>query len=90
MYLISTESACIEELFQMAFENATASIFICTKPAPQPSSEAANCLTSQIASGLTSGEEKPKIYRQGFPNNFSLSRAKANRETQGARTDIHT
>lgn len=90
MYLISAESACIEELFQMAFENATGSKFICTKLAPQPSSEAANCLPSQISSGLTSEEETPKIYRQWFPNNFSLSRAKANQETQRARTDIHT
>jgi len=27
----------------MAVENATGAIFICTKPAPQPSSEAAGC-----------------------------------------------
>lgn len=46
MCLISAESACIEELFQMAFENATGSIFISTKLAPQPSSEAANGLTA--------------------------------------------
>lgn len=46
MCLISAESACIEELFQMAFENATGSIFIYTKLAPQPSSEAANGLTA--------------------------------------------
>lgn len=90
VYIISVESACIEELFQMGFENATGSIFICTKPAPQPSSEATNCLTSQIASGLSSGEEKPKIYRQWFPNRFIVTRAKANQETQGTRTGIHT
>lgn len=45
----------------MAFENATDSIFIYTKLAPQPSSEAANGLTAQILSGSTNGEEKPKI-----------------------------
>lgn len=74
----------------MAFENATGSIFIYTKLASQPSSEAANSLTAQIVSGSTNGEEKPKICRQCFPDNFILRRAKANKGTQGARTDIYT
>lgn len=59
----------------MAFENATSSIFIYSKLVPQPSSEAANGLTAQIVSGFTNGEEKSKIYRQCFPNNFILRRA---------------
>lgn len=68
----------------MAFENATGSIFICTKPALQLSSESANCLTAPIASGLTSGEAKAKLYsRQWLPHSFSLSRAEAKQETQG-------
>lgn len=74
----------------MAFENATGSIFIYTKLAPQPSSETANSLTAQVVSGSANGEEKPKICWQCFPNNFILRRAKANQGTQGTRADIHT
>lgn len=74
----------------MAFENATGSIFTSTKLAPQPSSEAANGLTPQIVSGFTNRDEKPKVYRQCFPNNFVLRKAKATAGTQGTRMDIHT
>lgn len=64
----------------MAFENATGSIFIYTKLAPQPSSETANDLTAQIVSGFTNGEEKHKIYRQCFPSSLFLGEQKPARD----------